>query len=131
VKTVLFVCVHNSGRSQIAEAFFNQLAKGKAHAFSAGTDPADAVNPTVVTIMREIGIEISNKRPKALTVGMLEAADRVVTMGCGIEGSCPATVVETEDWALEDPKGKTLEKVREIRDEIRTRVSKMLREMEY
>jgi protein-tyrosine-phosphatase len=129
MKTVLFVCAHNSGRSQMAEAFFNRLAKGKARAFSAGTDPADALDSTVVEAMREVGIDMSSHRPKALTLEMVEQADKVVTMGCGVEGVCPATFVETKDWGLEDPQGKPLAKVMEIRDEIRTRVSRMLREM--
>lgn len=130
MKTVLFVCVHNSGRSQMAEAFFNWLARGKARVISAGTDPAAAVDPTVVEVMREVGIDISDKKPKALTPETVEQADRVVTMGCGLEGMCPATWVETEDWGLDDPKGKPIEKVREIRDEIRARVSQMV-EAEY
>lgn len=128
MKTVLFVCVHNSGRSQIAEAFFNQLAKGRAQAISAGTQPADKVNPVVVEAMREMGIDISNSLPKALTPEMAEQADKIVTMGCGAEGVCPAAFVETEDWGLEDPKGKTLEQVRKIRDEIRVRVLRLLGE---
>ncbi len=130
MKTVLFVCVHNSGRSQMAEAFFNWLARGKAKAISAGTDPADAVNSTVIEAMREVGVDISNNIAKALTREMMERADKVVTMGCGVEGVCPAGFVETEDWELEDPKGKTIEKVREIRDDIRARVLKMLEGLE-
>jgi arsenate reductase len=126
MKAVLFVCVHNSGRSQMAEAFFNQLAKGKARAFSAGTSPAAAVDPTVAQAMKEVGIDISNKVPKALTPEMVEQADKVVTMGCGVEAVCPATWVETEEWDLEDPKGKPIEKVREIRDEIKARVVEIL-----
>ncbi|MFH1485990.1 MAG: arsenate reductase ArsC [Chloroflexota bacterium] len=106
MKTVLFVCVHNSGRSQMAEAFFNHLAGEKAKAFSAGTEPADSVDPTVVQVMREAGLEIGSNRPKALELGMLGQAARVVTMGCGAEKVCPVTFVETEDWNLEDPKGK-------------------------
>lgn len=126
MKTVLFVCVHNSGRSQMAEAFFNQLAQGKARAFSAGTSPAAAVDPTVALAMKEVGIDISNQVPKALTPEMVEQADKVVTMGCGVEAVCPATWVETEDWDLEDPKGKPLEEVRRIRDEIKARVVEIL-----
>ena len=129
MKTVLFVCVHNSGRSQMAEAFFNQLAQGKARAFSAGTSPAAAVDPTVVQAMKEMGIDISNQVPKALTPEMVEQADKVVTMGCGVEAVCPATWVETEDWELEDPKGKPLEEVRRIRDEIKARVVEILMKM--
>jgi len=130
MKTVLFVCVHNSGRSQMAEAFFNWLARGKAKAISAGTDPADAVDPTVVEAMREVGVDISNNIAKALTREMMERADKVVTTGCEVEGVCPAGFVETEDWGLEDPKGKSLDKVREIRDEIKARVLKMLEGLE-
>jgi len=126
MKTVLFVCVGNSGRSQMAEAFFNQAAGSKARAISAGTKPAGAVDPRTIEVMREVGIDISAARPKALTMEMLEQADRVVTMGCGAEGVCPASFVETEDWQLEDPKGKSLEEVRRIRDEIKTRVTRLL-----
>ena len=130
MKTVLFVCVHNSGRSQMAEAFFDQLAQGKARALSAGTDPADSVDPAVVKVMQEVGIDLSAKKPKALTSEMVNQADKVVTMGCGMEGMCPATWVETEDWELEDPKGRPLEQVRRIREGIKTRVLKMLRSLE-
>ncbi|MBN2100022.1 MAG: arsenate reductase ArsC, partial [Dehalococcoidia bacterium] len=103
MKTVLFVCVGNSGRSQMAEAFFNQAAGGKARAISAGTNPASAVDPKTIEVMREVGIDISAAKPKALTMDMLDQADRVVTMGCGAEEVCPASFVETEDWQLEDP----------------------------
>ena len=129
-KTVLFVCVHNSGRSQMAEAFFNKLAGGKAKALSAGTQPADEVNPIVVEAMKEVGIDISGNKPKALTIEMAEKADRMITMGCGAEAEAvyPASFVETGDWALEDPKGKSLEQVRKIRDEIKERVIKLLNE---
>jgi protein-tyrosine-phosphatase len=126
MKTVLFVCVGNSGRSQMAEALFNQAAGGKARAISAGTKPASAVDPRTIEVMREAGIDISMARPKALTMEMLDQADRVVTMGCGVEGVCPASFVETEDWQLEDPKGKSLEEVRRIRDEIKTGVTRLL-----
>ena len=129
MKTVLFICVHNSGRSQMAEALFNQVAKGKAQAYSAGTQPADKVNPVVIEAMREIGIDISGNKPKALTMDMVEKADRVITMGCGAEAVCPASFVETEDWALEDPKEKSLEQVRKIRDEIKSRVTTLVEEL--
>ncbi len=130
-KTVLFVCVHNSGRSQIAEAFFNQLANGKAKAYSAGTQPTEAINPVVVEAMCELGIDISGNKPKALTMEMVEKADRMITMGCGAEAEavCPASFIETQDWALEDPAGKDITTVRKIRDEIKTRVIKLLEEM--
>jgi len=131
VKTILFVCVHNSGRSQMAEVFFNQMAKGKAQSYSAGTQPADTVNPIVVEAMLEVGIDISGNRPRALTMDMVEKADKMITMGCGAEAGavCPATFIETEDWALEDPKGKSLEQVRKIRDEIKSRVKKLVEDV--
>jgi protein-tyrosine-phosphatase len=132
MKIVLFVCVHNSGRSQMAEAFFNHMAKDKAQAYSAGTQPADKVNPAAVKAMREVGIDISGNKPKALTMDMVEKAHRMITMGCGAEAEvvCPASFIETEDWALEDPKGKTLEQVRKIRDEIKERVIRLLAELQ-
>jgi len=131
MKTILFVCVHNSGRSQMAEALFNQMAKGKAIALSAGTQPAESVNSVVVEAMREVGIDISGNKPKALTMEMVEKADRMITMGCGAEAEavCPASFIETEDWALQDPKGKSIVQVRKIRDEIKGRVTKLLNEV--
>ena len=123
-KTVLFVCVHNSGRSQMAESFFNKLASGKAQAISAGTQPADSVNPVVVEAMKEVGMDISGNKPRALTMDMVEKANRMITMGCGADAGavCPASFIETEDWALDDPYNKSIEQVREIRDEIKKRV---------
>jgi arsenate reductase len=128
-KRILFVCIHNSGRSQMAEAFFNHLAENKASAFSAGTQPASEVNPVVVQVMREVGIDISSQKPKMLTLEMMESADRVITMGCGAEGVCPASFVPTEDWQIEDPEGKPIEKVRQIRDDIRDRVAALIKEL--
>jgi arsenate reductase len=129
MKKVLFVCVHNAGRSQMAEAFFNRMAKGKAKGLSAGTQPADKINPMVVEVMDEVGLDISRRKPKRLTFRMLDSADRVITMGCGVEGLCPASFVPTEDWQIEDPAGKPLERVRRIRDEIRARVEQLLEEL--
>ena len=131
MKTILFVCVHNSGRSQMAEAFFNKLAHGKAQALSAGTQPVSEVNPVVVEAMKEVGIDISDNKPKALTLEMVEKAEKMITMGCGAEaqGVCPASFIETEDWALEDPKGKSLEQVRKIRDEIKDRVKGLIEQI--
>ena len=131
MKTVLFVCIHNSGRSQMAEAFFNLLAKGKAKGVSAGTQPADKVNPVVAEAMKEVGIDISGTKPKALTMEMVERADWMITMGCGddAEGLCPAKLIETEDWDLNDPKGQSIEKVRKIRDEVKSRVTKLVKEI--
>ena len=129
-KTVLFVCVGNSGRSQMAEAFLNHFAKGQARAISAGTEPASTVDPTVIKVMKEVGIDISGNKPKALTPEMLDQANLVITMGCSAEAACPASWVETRDWALEDPKDKPIEKVREIRDEIKAMVVMLLKEIE-
>ena len=129
MKTVLFVCIGNAGRSQMAEAFFNSMAQGKAQAMSAGTNPAKSVDPKVVELMKEVGIDISDRQPKPLTLEMLEQADKVITMGCGVEQACPATLTETEDWGLEDPKGKPVEKIREIRDEIRKRVDALIKKL--
>lgn len=128
-KTVLFVCVHNSGRSQMAEAFFNQLAQGKTRAVSAGTRPAAHTDRNVTAAMREIGIDISSQRPKALTLEMMEMADRVITMGCGVAETCPASFVPMEDWQLDDPEGRSLEEVRVIRDTIRAHVEKLVGEV--
>jgi arsenate reductase (thioredoxin) len=127
MKTILFICVHNSGRSQMAEAFFNKMANGAAKAISAGSQPADKVNPTVVKAMGEEGIDISQNKPKLLTLEMMDGIDKAITMGC--ENSCPLTTVETEDWALEDPENKPIEQVRKIRDEIKIRVTKLVEEM--
>lgn len=129
MKTILFVCVHNSGRSQMAEALFNTLAQGKARAISAGTLPARTINPVVVEAMNQIGIDISGKKPRALTPEILAKADRVISMGCIDSNACPARLTFTEDWGLPDPEGRSLEKVMGIRDEIRVRVSKLLDEL--
>ena len=130
MKKILFVCVHNSGRSQMAEAFFNQLAEDKSVALSAGTEPGAGVNPTVVKVMQEAGIDLSRNIPKALTQDMLDEAYKVISMGCGVEVACPATYIKTEDWGLQDPKGQPIEKVREIRDEIRRMVDHLLQSLE-
>lgn len=128
MKTILFVCVENAGRSQMAKAFLENFAGGRVKALSAGTMPAERVNPAVVGAMREVGIDISKQRPRPLTPELLAEADRVITMGCGAEGLCPAVFVPTEDWGLEDPKGQPLEKVRAIRDQIKERVLALLEE---
>jgi arsenate reductase len=114
----------------MAEAFFRRAVNGKAEVFSAGTSPADKVNPTVVEAMREVGIDISKQKPKLLTIEMLENADRVITMGCGVEGVCPASFVPTEDWNIEDPEGKSIEKVRQIRDIIKSKVEQLVKELD-
>jgi arsenate reductase (thioredoxin) len=128
VKRVLFVCAHNAGRSVMAEAFFNELAGGRAEATSAGTVPGTAPHPEVVAAMSELGIDVSGHRGTTLTDEMVRAADRVITMGCAVdEGACPAIrYAGVEDWGLDDPKGKPIEEVRAIRDEIRRRVQALL-----
>ena len=128
-KEVLFVCVRNAGRSQMAGAFFNHLAPGEMTGKSAGTRPADKVNPTGIAVMREAGIDITRQYPKPLTPEMLEAASRVVTMGCEAAEVCPASFVPTEDWQLDDPEGRPIEAVRLIRDQIRDKVAALVKEL--
>lgn len=123
---VLFVCVGNAGRSQMAEAYFNHLAGSRAVAASAGTVPAARVDPVVIQLMQEEGIDISAAVPKLLTQEMLDSADHVVTMGCGAENVCPAKWIATEDWGLPDPKGKSMDEIRTIRDEIKSHVKTLL-----
>jgi len=130
MKRVLFVCVENAGRSQMAEAFANHYGKGKVVASSAGVMLADKVNPIVVEVMKEKGIDISMNKPKLLTAQMAEEADKIITMGCSVEKFCPAPLLKNVvDWGLEDPKGKPIEKVREIRDEIEVKVLKLIEEI--
>jgi arsenate reductase len=129
MKRVLFICVHNSGRSQMAEAFLRHLAPGAAEVESAGTMPSERVNPAVVKAMKEKGIDISRNKPKLLTPEMAERADRIVTMGCSVEKTCPAIFVPSEDWGLEDPEGEPIEKVRQIRDQIEEKVKRLLAEL--
>ena len=118
---VLFVCVHNAGRSQMAAGLLNHLAQGRVQVRSAGSEPTNQLNPTVVEAMREVGVDVSREFPKPLTGAMVRAADVVITMGCG--DACPIYPGKRyEDWELEDPAGKDLETVRRIRDEIAGRV---------
>jgi protein-tyrosine-phosphatase len=130
VKKILFVCVENAGRSQMAEAFANKYGEGNLVASSGGVMLADRVNPLVVEAMREKGIDISLNKPKLLTPAMAEGADKIITMGCSVEKICPAPLLKNVvDWDLEDPKGKAIEKVREIRDEIEKRVLRLIAEL--
>lgn len=126
MERVIFACVHNAGRSQMAAAFFSALADpARAVAVSAGTRPAARVHPEVVAVMRESGIDLSAARPQKLTGRLAGGASLLVTMGCGDE--CPYVPgLERDDWPLEDPSGKPLERVREIRDDIRARVEVLL-----
>jgi arsenate reductase len=127
VKTVIFACVHNAGRSQMAAAWFDALAdSAKARAVSAGTQPGTRVHPEVLEAMREVGIDLTGRMPQKLTDELARGAQMLITMGCGEQ--CPVVPgLEREDWPLEDPKGKPLERVREIREEVRTRVEALLR----
>jgi arsenate reductase (thioredoxin) len=124
--TVLFACIHNAGRSQMAAALFNRLADpARARAISAGTQPGARVHPEVVVALREQGIEVSDVRPQKLTPALAAGAQVLVTMGCGDE--CPVVPgARREDWPLEDPKGKPVERVRQIRDDIEARVRALL-----
>ena len=127
-KRYLFVCVHNSGRSQMAEAFTRYLSNGAVEAESAGTEPSQAVNPVVVEAMAEIGIDLAGHYPKVISHDMVDRADSVFTMGCSIDESCPATFVPSEDWGLEDPAGRGIDHVRGIRDRIEAKVRELLAE---
>jgi arsenate reductase (thioredoxin) len=123
--SVLFVCVHNAGRSQMAAAWLTHLAGDRVEVRSAGSLPADAVNPAVVTAMREVGIDISAETPKVLTVDAVQASDMCVTMGCG--DACPVFPGKRYlDWKLDDPAGQDIEAVRPIRDEIRALVEGLI-----
>jgi arsenate reductase (thioredoxin) len=129
VKKVLFVCVENAGRSQMAEAFAKKYGKDRFFASSAGNKPAEKVNPVIVNAMKEKGIDISVNKPKLLTFEMAQDADLIVTMGCNEQGICPGPFFKpTIDWKLEDPKGKPIEKVRAIRDEIEQLAKKLVEE---
>ncbi|MGH8986084.1 MAG: arsenate reductase ArsC [Acidimicrobiia bacterium] len=128
VPEVLFVCVHNAGRSQMAAGLLNKRAAGRVHVRSAGSDPADRINPAVVTVMQEVGVDITQEFPKPLTDEVVRAADAVITMGCG--DACPIYPGKRYlDWELDDPEGKSVEQVRPIRDELDRRVQELLEEL--
>jgi len=127
VKKVLFVCVENAGRSQMAEAFAKTYGKGKIDAVSAGTMPSSEVNPLVIQVMRERGTDLSSNKPKLVTGQMVQEADMIIVMGCSAQGFCPAPLLnKVVDWGIEDPKGKQIERIREIRDEIEKEVKKLI-----
>ena len=126
--SVLFVCVHNAGRSQMAAGFMTHLSQGRVEVLSAGSAPKDSINPVAVEAMAEIGIDISNNSPKVLTNEAVQQSDAVITMGCG--DACPFYPGKRyEDWVLEDPAGQGIESVRVIRDEIKIRVENLLSEL--
>jgi arsenate reductase (thioredoxin) len=131
MSTVLFVCLHNAGRSQMSAALLERAAAGRHHALSAGSvaDPDDRVHPEVVTVMDELGIDLSHQRPQRLTTALAEQADLVVTMGCG--DTCPYIPGKRYvDWDLTDPKGRPIEEVRAIRDDIARRVEDLVTELD-
>ena len=128
VPEVLFVCVHNAGRSQMAAGLLASLGEGRVHVRTAGSDPANEINPVAVEAMGEIGIDLTQEFPKPLSDEVVRAADVVITMGCG--DACPIYPGKRyEDWELDDPAGQSLETVRRIRDEIRRRVDALLTEL--
>ncbi|MGH2673772.1 MAG: arsenate reductase ArsC [Actinomycetota bacterium] len=125
IPTLLFVCVHNAGRSQMAAALAEQIGGDRVRVRSAGTEPAETINPAVVEAMAEVGVDLANRRPKLLEDAVVHEADVVVTMGCG--DACPVYPGKRyEDWELTDPSGKSVTEVREIRDEIEVRVRDLL-----
>jgi arsenate reductase (thioredoxin) len=126
---VLFVCLHNAGRSQISKALFDRAANPRHEAESAGTEPGERVHPEVVDVMREVGIDLSSRHPHKLTNEMADWADVVVTMGCG--DACPYIPGKRYiDWDLPDPKGRPVEEVRALRDDIERRASDLVRELD-
>ncbi len=123
--TVLFVCVHNAGRSQMAAGFLQHLAGDRIDVLSAGSEPADQINPVAIAAMAEVGIDIAGEQPKVLTTESVQASDVVITMGCG--DACPYFPGKRyEDWKLDDPAGQGIEAVRPIRDEIRSRIEALI-----
>jgi arsenate reductase len=132
-KVILFVCVENAGRSQMAEGFFNQKYAPKGYrAISAGTRPASQINPLAVEVMKEVGINIiSSQKPKIITEDMIKSSDKSVNMGCLDKAECPMLFINNViDWGIEDPKGKPIDKVREIRDDIERRVKEIAQSLQ-
>ena len=126
-KTILFVCVENAGRSQMAEGFFKKYAPKRFKGKSAGTKPVSQINPIAVQAMSEVGIDISKQKSKELTDEMIREANSIVNMGCMDKNFCPTIFLpKVIEWNLQDPKGKSLEKVREVRDEIESRVKELV-----
>ena len=126
--TVLFVCVHNAGRSQMAEGYMRELGRDRIEVLSAGSAPKDTINPQAIAVMAEEGIDIANQQPKILTPEAVQESDAVITMGCG--DACPFYPGKRyEDWVLEDPAGQDIDQVRKIRDEIKVRVQALLFEL--
>src|SRR5215217_6328659 len=130
-KKVLFVCVENAGRSQMAEGFFRKYAPRGYTTLSAGTKPSGEINPLAIEVMKEVGIDIGNKKSKDITEDMMRDSTKIVNMGCMDKSFCPALFIPNViDWGIEDPKGKSIEKVREIRDEIDRRVKEIAQSLQ-
>jgi arsenate reductase (thioredoxin) len=126
-KTILFVCVENAGRSQMAEGFFNKYAPEENRAISAGTKPVAELNPLAINAMKEVGIDIGHQKSKDITEDMMRNSTKIVNMGCMDKESCPTLFLNNViDWNIEDPKGESVDKVREIRDEIERRVKELV-----
>ena len=130
-KNILFVCVENAGRSQMAEAFFKKFAKTRFNVTSAGISPSSNLNPVVVSVMAEIGIDLKNQQPQLLFSSMIENSNKTINMGCMDKKSCPSLFVrDVDDWNIEDPNGKPIEVVRKIRDQIKNEVFNLLDSIE-
>jgi arsenate reductase len=129
-ETILFVCVENAGRSQIAEGFFRKYAPGGYEPISAGTKPTSQINPIVVQTMDEVGVDIQQQKPKDITKDMMRNSTKIVNMGCMDKSFCPTLFISNLiDWGIEDPKGKSIEQVREIRDDIEQRVKQLVTDL--
>ena len=130
-KNILFVCVENAGRSQMAEGFFRKFAPNQFHVSSAGTTPSSQLNPMVIQVMKEVGIDMENQKPKLLSASMIKDSSKTVNMGCMDKESCPSLFVkDVLDWDISDPKEKTLDEVREIRDKIESEVMTLIQSLE-
>ena len=130
VRDILFVCVENAGRSQIAEAFFRKFASSKFNVLSAGTQPSSQLNPLVVEVMKEVGIDITNQSPKILSNNMIKSSFKTINMGCMDKKSCPSLFENNVlDWNISDPKEKTIEQVRQIRDQIEREVLQLIKSL--
>jgi protein-tyrosine-phosphatase len=130
-KNILFVCLENAGRSQIAEAFFKKYDKNKFNVMSAGTTPSSHLNPIVILVMAEIGIDLKNQQPQLLSNSMIENSTKTINMGCMDKESCPSLFVnDTDNWKIDDPKGKSIDDVRKIRDQIKTDVLNLIDSLE-
>ena len=131
MKKILFVCIENAGRSQMAEAFFRKYMPKGFEAISAGTKPSDQVNPIVLQVMKEIGIDIENQTPKHISQQIIDESEKTINMGCMDKESCPTLFMKNVlDWQIPDPKGKSIEEVREIREQIKNKVMILIKSLE-